>query len=103
MSVEDLQNWVKRQNETPKKPHPVMELLRTEYRTYKERSRAINERADRWVGRFDPTQRKDHAPFSKGIVNEFAAMIGRLIGRVLSAVLLVLVVYWVGSAMGFFK
>ena len=27
MSVEDLQNWVKRQNETPKKPHPVMELL----------------------------------------------------------------------------
>ena len=100
MSVEDLQNWVKREglksHEPPKKPHPVMELLRTEYREYKERSRAINERADRWVGRFDPTQRKDHVPFSKGIVNEFAAMIGRLIGRVLFVILFVLIAYWFG-------
>ena len=96
MSVEDLQNWVKRQNETPKKPNPVMELLRTEYRTYKERSRAINERTERWVGRFDPTQRKDHVPFSKGIVNEFAAMIGRMLGRVLFVILLFVMVYSLG-------
>jgi hypothetical protein len=35
MSVEDLQNWVKRQNEPPKKPHPVVELLRTEWEVLK--------------------------------------------------------------------
>ena len=103
MSVEDLQYWVKRRNDPPKKPHPVVELLRTEFQELKDIKRRHADRADRWAGRFDPTQRKDHAPFSKGIVNEFAAMIGRLIGRVLSAVLLVLVVYWAGSALGFFR
>jgi hypothetical protein len=99
MSVEDLQNWVKRQNETPKKPNPVMELLRTEYRTYKERSRAINERTDRWAGRFDPTQRKDHVPFSKGVANEFGAMIGRLLGRVL----FILLIIWIAYSFGLFN
>jgi hypothetical protein len=43
--------------------------------------------------RFDPTQGKGHVPFSKGIVNEFAAMIGRMLGRVLFVILLFVMVY----------
>jgi hypothetical protein len=38
-------------------------------------------------------------PFSKGIVNEFAAMIGHMIGRVLFVIL----VFFIAYKLGFFR
>jgi hypothetical protein len=76
-----------------------MERIRAEIAEYKYRMREIDRRRDKWVGTFDPTQRKDHVPFSKGIANEFATMIGRLLGRVL----FVLLLFWIVYSLGFFR
>ena len=100
MSVEDLQNWVKRQQELPQKPMGKLryewEVLKTKLELEWVRFRQLRTRENEWAAKFDPTLRKDHVPFSKGIVNEFAAMIGRLIGRVLFVILFVLIAYWFG-------
>jgi hypothetical protein len=70
-SVEDLQTWLKRQQE-PKKPQPMgrlrtaFEVIKIELELFMIRQRQLSRLGDEWAARFDPTQRKGHVPFSKG-------------------------------------
>jgi hypothetical protein len=79
----------------PRKPG-FLDKMRAVLDQSKDDVREHNRKTDELVARFDPTRRKDHVPFSKGVANEFGAMIGRLIGRVLFVLLIIWIAYWFG-------
>jgi len=75
---------------------PAFEVTKIEFELFRIHQHQLSRLGDQWAARFDPTRRKGHVPFSKGIVNEFAAMIGRMLGRVLFVLLLFVMVYSLG-------